>query len=282
MSKNTNCILHNYLANMSLDIFLAHNCMIARSCEPSGTYLFTNRIYYICGGEYVFNINDEHITAKNGDMVIAPKGSRLDFFSTDGKEYEMFICHFTAECDHCNLFEYLEFPYMTTLGNERAEWYVHHSFEDLVHYNTINDVQAAFRVQADLLKILACFVDHTENERPTIKVNKDKTLKPIITYIEENYKNDITVNELAQTAHLHPNYFIKTFKKQFGVPPMQYINRLRLTKARYALTNTSGTIQEIAVDSGFNGQSQFSKAFRQMFGLSPSEYRRLYSDTKNA
>lgn len=282
MAENNNCILHNYLANMSLDIFLAVNCAIAASCEHSGTRIHTNRIYYICGGEYIFKINSELITAREGDLVIAPKDSVIDFSSTDGEKHEMFICHFTAECDHCNLFEYLEFPYSTTLGNERAEWYVRHSFEDLVHYNTINDVQAAFRVQADLLKILACFVDHTENERPTIKINKDKTLKPIISYIEENYKNDITVNELAQAAHLHPNYFIKTFKKQFGIPPIQYINRLRLTKARYALTNTAESIQEIAVNSGFNGQSQFSKAFRQMFGLSPSEYRRLYSDTAHA
>lgn len=282
MAKNENCILHNYLANMSLDVFLAINCNIARSCEAKDTLIVTNRLYYICGGEYDFKINDEHIRAKYGDMVLAPKGATIDFHSIDQEEHEMFICHFSAECDRCNLFEYLEFPYMTTLGNEVAERYVRYSFEDLVRFNTINDVQAAFRVQADLMKMLACFVDHTENERPTIRINKDKTLKPIITYIEENYKNDITVTELAQTAHLHPNYFIKTFKKQFGVPPIQYINRLRLTKARYALTNTVGTIQEIAVDCGFNGQSQFSKAFRQFFGLSPTEYRRLYSDSKHA
>ncbi len=278
MAENTNCILHNYLANMSLDIFLAIKTEIARSCEPSGTILPTNRIYYIRDGEYVFNINTECINAKAGDLVIAPKGANLYFSSTDGNSHEVFICHFSAECDNCNLFEYLEFPYMTTLGHERAVWYVNHSFEDLVHFNSVNDVRAAFRVQADLMKILACFVDHTEDDGPKIRINRDKTLKPIITYIEENYKNDITVNDLANAAHLHPNYFIKTFKKQFGVPPIQYINRLRLTKARYALTNTAGTIQEIAVNSGFNGQSQFSKAFRQMFGLSPSEYRRLYSD----
>lgn len=282
MAENTNCILHNYLANMSLDIFLAIKTQTSRSCEGAIPVLHTNRIYYICGGEYIFNINNERITAQKGDLVLAPKGASLDFNSVDGEKYEVFICHFSAECDNSNLFDYLEFPYITSLNNENSEGYVTHSFEDLVHFNSINDVRAAFRVQADLMKILACFVDHTENERPTIKVNKDKTLKPIILYIEENYKEDITVNELATAAHLHPNYFIKTFKKQFGIPPIQYINRLRLTKARYALTNTSETIQEVAVNSGFNGQSQFSKAFRQMFGLSPSEYRRLYSDSIQA
>lgn len=281
MAKNTNCILHNYLANMSLDVFLAIKCRLARSCEGQSTRLSTDRLYYICGGEYDFKINGERLRVKTGDMALAPRGSRLGFCSTDEEDHELYICHFSAECDGCNLFEYLEFPYMTTLDNDRAQWYVRNSFDDLVHYNTINDVQAAFRVQADLMKMLACFVDHTENERPTIKINKDKPLRSITEYIEENYKNDITVNELAQKAHLHPNYFIKTFKKQFGVPPIQYINRLRLTKARYALTNTVGSIQEIAADCGFNGQSQFSKAFRQLFGLSPTEYRRIYSESRH-
>lgn len=282
MADNTNCILHNYLANMSLDIFLAIETDISHSCEGIIPVLHTNRIYYICGGEFVFNINNEHIVAKKGNLVLAPKGASLDFNSTDGRHHKMYICHFSAECDNSNLFEYLEFPYITTLTSGSGEEYVEFSFKDLVHFNSINDVRAAFRVQADLMKILACFVDHTENEHHTIKVNKDKTLKPIILYIEENYREDITVNQLAEAAHLHPNYFIKTFKKQYGIPPIQYINRLRLTKARYALTNTGETIQEIAVNSGFNGQSQFSKAFRQMYGLSPTEYRRLYSQPAQA
>lgn len=276
MAKTNNTILHNYLANLKLDVLLTVSGITTRSCEGDNIHTRSNRLYYITDGQCRFKINQAVIDTKRGSLLLIPAGSVLSFGDIYGRAFERYVCHFTADFGNYNLFEFFRFPYMIQYEEERQIKFIQMLFEDLVRSNDINDIPSAFKIQADIMNILACFVDKSARMQEGVRVNKEKSLHPVLLYIENHYQDDITVKELAEYAHLHPNYFIKSFKKQFGMPPIQYINRLRLTKARYALLNTNDTIQKIAVDSGFNGQSQFSKAFRQMYEVSPSEYRKTY------
>lgn len=279
MGTNNNHILHNYLSNLRLDVQLVTGGICTHNCESDTIFPCTNRLYYIFDREGKFVIDGEDFHTKRGSLILVPKGTELSFEPVNGEYFKRFVCHFTADFINSNLFDFLKVPYMIQCTDEREIMFIKMLFEKLQKNNSINDIPAAFRMQATLMKILSCFVDHS-NKTSTIKMNAEKSLRPVLLYIEKNYKNDISIKELADYVHLHPNYFIKAFKKQFGVPPIQYINKLRLTKAKSALANTSSTIQEIAIECGFNGQSQFSKAFRQMFDISPSAYRKMHTEEK--
>lgn len=278
MPRNNNSILHNYLANLRLDILLMASGKTVRNCEGENIKTRSNRLYYITGGTCRFHINNEIVDVCGGSLLLIPSGAVISFGNVDGVEFERYVCHFVADFGNQNFFDFFEFPYKVQIDEEKPRRFMTMLFEDLMRCNDLNDIPSAFKTQADVMRVLSCFVESSAMLSGGVRVSRDKGLQPILSYIEEHYRDDLTITYLADVVHLHPNYFIKSFKKQFGMPPIQYINKLRLRKARYALLNTSDTVQSIAVDCGFNGQSQFSKAFRQQYSISPSEYRKTYME----
>ena len=76
-------------------------------------------------------------------------------------------------------------------------------------------------------------------------------IQPVIDFIYNNYKSKITVDQLADLAHINKYYFIKKFKKEIGYSPYQYIINHRIDEAKYYLTHMDYTIGEIAEITGF-------------------------------
>lgn len=74
--------------------------------------------------------------------------------------------------------------------------------------------------------------------------------------------------------NLHPNYLSKIFRDSFDMTPKQYLMQLKMSKAAYLLSTMDMPISAIAASLGFDDQLTFSKAFKQYYGSSPSEYRR--------
>lgn len=81
------------------------------------------------------------------------------------------------------------------------------------------------------------------------------------------------LESLAATARLSPYHFLRTFEAVTGTTPHQYILRLRLRRAALRLTAEKSKISDIALDSGFGDVSNFNRAFRTEFGVSPRRYR---------
>ena len=78
---------------------------------------------------------------------------------------------------------------------------------------------------------------------------------------------------LASETGYSTRHFLRTFRATMGISPYRYVLRLRLERARQLMQKRALTLLEIAVDSGFSSHAHLSTAFRQEFGLSPSEYR---------
>jgi AraC family transcriptional regulator, arabinose operon regulatory protein len=98
----------------------------------------------------------------------------------------------------------------------------------------------------------------------------------ILTYIEEHLDGNTSVEDLAQIANFHPNYFITVFKEFTGHSPIQYINRRRIEKAKELLLISELTVSHISESLGLE-LSYFSRMFKELTGLSPKAYRILAS-----
>ena len=81
---------------------------------------------------------------------------------------------------------------------------------------------------------------------------------------------------LADAAALSPYHFLRTFDNLTGVTPHQYVLRARLRDAAVRLVRESGSVLDIALDCGFGDISNFNRAFRSEFGVSPRAYRREF------
>ena len=97
-------------------------------------------------------------------------------------------------------------------------------------------------------------------------------LQKILEYIDENIKNKLNVEKLAERAGFSPYYFCRGFKWGVGVSIMEYVRNRRLVYAASEL-NSGRKILDIAIEYGFETHSGFSKAFRRYFGCSPEIFR---------
>jgi AraC-like DNA-binding protein len=92
--------------------------------------------------------------------------------------------------------------------------------------------------------------------------------------IERQPDAPLTVAQLAREARLSPYHFLRTFHRLTGLTPHQYVRRVRLREAAARLALGSAPVLDVALDSGFGDVSNFNRAFRVEFGVSPRVYRR--------
>ena len=94
-------------------------------------------------------------------------------------------------------------------------------------------------------------------------------------YILEHLTEEITMTDLAETAHFSPWYAHRLFKELTGIPPAEYIRKLRLSEAAKRLKNGKLRITDIAMSLGFDSIDGFTRSFLREFGMTPSKYRLL-------
>lgn len=99
-------------------------------------------------------------------------------------------------------------------------------------------------------------------------------------YIDANFAENITLESLAEKAHLNKYYLAHAFTKYYGLSPMSYLIDRRIQCSKELLESTDHSIAEIAQLAGFSSQSYFSQSFRKACGVSAGAYRRKMRETK--
>jgi AraC family transcriptional regulator len=89
--------------------------------------------------------------------------------------------------------------------------------------------------------------------------------------------DSIAIAEVARTVGVHPFHLTRSFRRFFRSTPAEYLRRCRIEKATSCLRKPNSSISEVALLCGFADQSQFTKMFRQAIGLTPGQYRKLFS-----
>lgn len=101
----------------------------------------------------------------------------------------------------------------------------------------------------------------------------EERIMRVQSYIRENLESDLSLERLANEACFSQFHFHRVFTAMVGEPVKKYVRRLRLEKAASLLRNTSYTVLDIALSSGYETHESFSRAFKCLFGLSPRDYR---------
>ncbi len=91
--------------------------------------------------------------------------------------------------------------------------------------------------------------------------------------IDRAYAQPLDIQELARLANVSDAHFIRTFRATFGETPHRYLQRRRVERAMFKLCETERSITDVCLDVGFNSLGTFSRTFREVVGVSPSEYR---------
>ena len=102
---------------------------------------------------------------------------------------------------------------------------------------------------------------------------RDFYIKEAITYIEQNFQNDISIEDIAVSCGLNRSYFGKIFREEMGKSPQEFLISYRMTKATELLKLTRLSIADIGNGVGYPNQLHFSRAFKNVYGISPRQWR---------
>ncbi|MDR6562292.1 MULTISPECIES: AraC family transcriptional regulator [unclassified Arcicella] len=108
------------------------------------------------------------------------------------------------------------------------------------------------------------------NDKNQPASSTDKAIK----FMQENLSNTLTLDDIAQSAHLSISFFSRKFKEDTGYAPIEYFNHLRVQKACQLLHFSTLRINEVASEIGIDDPFYFSRLFKQQMGVSPVQYRK--------
>lgn len=123
----------------------------------------------------------------------------------------------------------------------------------------------------ELLEEVAVSVGHRINRYN--KKNINQILQNAIRYIEENYTMSITLNELAEHTYVSTYYLSRMFKKELGKNFVEYLNEIRIEKAKELLKDNKYKTYEVAELVGIQDPHYFSKIFKKYVNMTPTEYK---------
>jgi signal transduction histidine kinase/DNA-binding response OmpR family regulator len=101
-----------------------------------------------------------------------------------------------------------------------------------------------------------------------------KMVRKAVAYIHENYQEPLTREQIAEYIGINADYLTVCFNHELGIPPMTYLSRYRITRARTLLETQEKNITEIAMEVGFSDSAYFSRIFQRETGVSPRAYQR--------
>lgn len=130
-----------------------------------------------------------------------------------------------------------------------------------------------------LSSLLALLKGHLPAEHPTQarRITRDnERIRVMMRHIQEHFTEELTVGDIAKSALISPSECLRCFHNTIGLTPIQYTKYYRIQRAAAALQATDKKIAEIGADCGFQEMSYFAKAFREVLGTTPSEYRRKH------
>ncbi len=192
----------------------------------------------------------------------------------------------------CKYWRYRDFYFNTSLitkilsemgfKDSRLPYFNEKEISNVKIWRSLNNLFFEICDQTNLLsiesKIIEIFSEvvrkYSDINCSSVKVSNEKTKTEIAKeFLRENYSKNISIEQLARTVDLSPYYLIRSFRKNFGLPPHAYQNQLKLQEAKKDLIQ-SKSITSVALEHGFYDQSHFIRQFKRTYGVTPNNYRK--------
>ena len=141
------------------------------------------------------------------------------------------------------------------------------------------DQQKTYRLKSTalILNILACLMEHFADpvtlSATAAKIGNMERLERICDYVEQHYREELTLQEAADELGLNREYFCRFFKQNTGNSFIQYVNQVRINHIYQELLHTDESVQEILEQHGFFNQKLFYRMFKERYGCTPREAR---------
>ncbi len=248
-------------------------------------------IYVIKGEIKVVCEHQDYLMQKN-DLILF-NSNALHTTSATGNESAVFICIQMNKKlfeDHCKDFDDVTLKCNTKIESKHSE-----QDYDLIRMIisrmmlAINNGKAYKELLVEswlsilIYQLLRNFVeDSAQQVHRKIAYKNMERLKRIISHINNNYQNTLTLHEIADSEHLNLHYLSHFINDNLGISFQQYLTDVRFEAVLEKLINTDMKIIDVVYECGFSDVNNFYKLFKKRYGTTPLNYRKKFSATSHA
>ncbi len=231
-------------------------------------------LFYVLSGTACFTKQKDTFYMNKEDAVITSCNTGLSFFRvTPDIEYFYVIITGSSAKLYYNMVRGVNTViHITPLHN------IYSYFTELCTMKMTNDILDQMNVCFVLHEIiheLVLLTQDVDQARLTTPIQQT-VVNIAMKYIEEHYREDLTVDKICQEVSFSKYYFCKLFKENTGMTLYQYLIQYRVNKSKELLTYSKLSIHAIALDVGFKNTLSYSRCFKQYNQMTPSEYRIAY------
>ncbi len=229
------------------------------------------QLIYIAAGKGEYHLKNGTRIVEKGNMILYRPGEPQVYTYYAADKCDIYWVHFTGSKVEGILSHY-------NLPKDENVFFTGSSPDYKWIYNQmIRELQLRRDNYEELLPLLLRHIMLLINRylKEQKKGTKDifSGIESAIHYFNENYNKSIKIEQYAKEHYISTNRFIENFKNVANMTPTQYILHLRISAAKDRLVSTDKSIKEIAAEVGYNNPLYFSRLFRKIVGLSPSDYR---------
>lgn len=243
-------------------------------------------IYYLADGTRKYFIEDSVYLVNAGNIVLIDKDEVHKTGSVDGSPHTRFVLNFNPEYvenvwgnGNGDLISFFKSGIRVLTVPIKVQGYVENVMQRMA------DLEGDASVEADILRkclltellilLKKCVGEHLEKHMNSKRLTNG-TIDGITDFIASNYREPLSLKEIAARFYISPYYLSHLFKKTTNLSVVEYINSVRIRAAKNYLETTELKITEVAALSGFGTSSHFSRVFKLGTGLSPVRYRKFY------
>ncbi len=237
-------------------------------------------LYYVRHGKCNMYIGSTLYQMKSGDAILIPpfvehftrytaKCTRINLYFKESDLYNSADQFFSP--DILEHFRPIDIIHMPQAYVDRVNGLMDNMLSD----EKVDDDDTAMIQKLSLFTILLYIKRYGIRIGATGNASSsDLDILKAVQYINENFTQPITLDELANLAGLSSTYFSKKFHNVTGTGMKEYLNYVRLSHAAMELTSTNASITDIALNSGFSNSNYFKDSFKKVYGMSPRSYRK--------
>jgi len=242
-------------------------------------------IYYLYNGYRSMSVAGREFLLRPGDLLLLPPGVAHQSWPVEGMPQH----HVVINLGSTYLDSYLAQNHMRELeellsGGERLlrlssnqQYQLDMQLHALQQELTGQKVGADYAVQAHVCLLLLFLLRSLENEITTHSAGTHRRrsdMQQVASFIEEHYADPISLAGIAKIFATNASALSRSFRRYMGVPPIHYLNRVRVQAAKALIENTDMSLTEVCSKVGYESLTYFGRVFREFTGVTPSQYRR--------
>lgn len=147
---------------------------------------------------------------------------------------------------------------------------------DIYTLASSSDYIRDMRINGKLNDLLTLLMESSWHREAHTNAPKKMEISRVKSFLDEHYKEKLSLESVASHFFIDKNYLARLFKEQYGVTLVTYLQQVRITHAKRMLRFTNKSIEEIGLECGIGELNYFSRVFKKLEGVSPSEFRRVW------